>query len=120
MLTYTVNHEEPAQAATRALLSSVPSITVTARKLSTGETLWEFDIEQRDYEQRTGLEPAIDLGLPPVQTTWAVVSCDAYAAFAEMPEFFAWLAAHPPVSLEQVRVYLDSAGVIDVTKRTPA
>jgi hypothetical protein len=43
---------------------------------------------------------------------------DAYAAFAQIPEFFEMLAGQQPVTLTEVRDILHALGAVDETPRT--
>ena len=79
-----------------------PHLMVTAAA-DGGGCAWEFQIA--GYE----------LGGSPV--TRVKMFEDAYAALAEMPEFFAALAELRPVTLDEVRVILDGLGAVDETPR---
>jgi hypothetical protein len=46
-----------------------------------------------------------------------VIFSDAYAAFTEIPEFFATLAAAQFTALHEVQAALDALGAADETRR---
>lgn len=95
MLTYTVCHE----AWYRATLPGGPEIMIH-RAHPDGGILWEFGIREH-----------------PVGGIRVEVFDDAFAAFAEIPEFFARLVWVD--TLAEVREALDDLGFTDTTKREP-
>lgn len=101
-LAYTVWHEAWYADASRTP-GEQPHLMVSASGDDEGGVAWEFQID--DYE----------LGNAPV--TRVKIFEDAYAAFADMPEFFAALAERRPVTLDEVREILDGLGAIDETQR---
>jgi hypothetical protein len=81
-----------------------PFVMVAASaKGSGGGVAWEFQIEE------------MELGGKP--TTRVKVFDDAYAAFAQIPEFFAAFADAPPSTLRAVIAALDAMGAVDETER---
>lgn len=66
---------------------------------------WEFQITDRS---RTIKSAAVRIG----------IFDDAFAAFTEIPELFAALAAERPTTLDAVRKILDRIGAVDATERT--
>ena len=80
-----------------------PEIGVAASaEGSGGGVAWEFAVEE------------VDLSPTAIRVR---VFDDAFAAFAEMPEFFAALAAEKITTLAQVRELLDRLGAVDETSR---
>jgi hypothetical protein len=80
-----------------------PHLMVSASTGGPG-VAWEFTVEE--YELGDG---------KPV--TRVKMFYDAYAAFAQLPEFFSALADQQPVTLDEVRYILDSLGAVDETPR---
>jgi hypothetical protein len=70
-----------------------------------GGVYWEFSVEEVDLGQQ---QPSIRVK----------VFDDAFAAFAQIPAFFAALAADQVASLAGVVAVLDRLGAADVTERT--
>jgi hypothetical protein len=81
-----------------------PNVMVAASaKGQGGGVAWEFSIDE------------IELGGKPV--TQVKVFDDAYAAFTQIPEFFAALADEAPATVAAVVALLDQLGAIDETDR---
>lgn len=102
-LAYTVWHE-----AWYADLNRIPGeephlMVAASAEGSGGGVAWEFQID------------GYQLGREPV--TRVKMFDDAYAAFAQMPEFFAVLAEQTPQTLDDVRAILDALGAVDETPR---
>lgn len=79
-----------------------PSVTVMAAA-GGGGVAWEFAVEEFRFRG----EPA----------TQVQVFEDAYAAFAQLPEFFGALAAGEGTTLADVIKLLDLLGAVDKTER---
>lgn len=102
-LAYIVSHE--AWYARTPGVIDHPEINVMASaKGSGGGVAWEFMVEEVDLGRG---EPAIRVK----------VFDDAFAAFAQIPEFFAAIAETPPQTLKAVRAALDAMGAVDETER---
>jgi hypothetical protein len=105
-LIYTVSHE--AWYARHPGIVDQPQIMVSASS-DEGGCAWEFGVNEHDFG--TGHGRAIR----------ADVFDDAFAAFAQIPEFFAALAAEKIGTLDEVRALLDRMGAVDQTdRRDPA
>jgi hypothetical protein len=100
-LTYIVWHEAWYADASRTP-GEHPHLMVSAAA-DEGGVAWEFQVD------------GYDLSGSPV--TRVKMFEDAYAAFADMPEFFAALAEHRPVTLDEVQDILISLGATDTTPR---
>ena len=100
-LAYTVWHEAWYADASR-IPGEQPHLMVSAAA-DGGGVAWEFQID--GYE----------LGKSPV--TRVKMFMDSYAAFAQMPEFFATMAEQRPVTLDEVRDILHALGAVDETPR---
>jgi hypothetical protein len=99
-LAYIVSHEAWYA---RALPDSRPEINVMAAATG-GGVAWEFTVEEVDLGSHG---PAIRVK----------VFDDAFEAFAQIPEFFAALAAGQAGTLGDLREILDSMGAADETQR---
>jgi hypothetical protein len=99
-LAYIVSHEAWYA---HAVADRRPEISVTAAA-DGGGCAWEFTVEE------------VDLGAsgPAIRVK---VFEDAFAAFAQIPEFFAALAAEKTDTLDGVRSVLDRIGAADETER---
>lgn len=105
-LAYIVSHE--AWYAKGAGIGDRREINISASaEGSGGGVAWEFSVEEVDLGQSR-----------PVPALRVKVFDDAFAAFAQIPEFFATLAAQAPASLRDVTALLDYMGAVDETKRT--
>jgi hypothetical protein len=81
-----------------------PFLMISASaKGSGGGAAWEFQVD--GYEL---------VGKP---VTRVKMFYDAYAALAQMPEFFTALAGQQPLTLDEVRAILDGLGAVDETPR---
>jgi len=69
-----------------------------------GGVYWEFQVDEY---------PEINCGAIRV-----CVFGDAFAAYAQIPGFFASLVAERPSSLDELRTILDRLGAVDLTDRT--
>jgi hypothetical protein len=101
-LAYVVSHE--AWYGTRDIVRR-PQINVAASAHGSGGGVrWEFTVEE------------VDLGShgKPIRLK---IFDDAFAAFAEIPEFFASLNEDGAGALDDVRHLLDSLGAVDETER---
>lgn len=101
-LAYTVSHE--AWYARRPGIVDQPQIMVSASSPG-GGCAWEFGVNEHDFGSH-GRAIRVD------------VFDDAFAAFAQIPEFFAALAAEGIGTLDGVRSVLDRMGAVDETDRT--
>lgn len=101
-LAYIVSHEAYYSDSARTP-GEKPHLNVQAAATG-GGVAWEFEVSEwhLDREPSTQIE----------------VFSDAYAAFADIPEFFALMREHSPGTLREVRGILDSLGAADETKRT--
>lgn len=81
-----------------------PTIQIVAAA-DGGGCAWEFDIEEHDFRSHTAVRLRIFQ--------------DAWAAFVEVPELFAALAAEQPTTLAAVRAILERIGAVDTTDRVP-
>src|SRR5437879_2598105 len=99
-LAYVVTHEAWYA---NALPDRHPEISVLA-SAEGGGCAWEFMVEEVDLSPSG---PAIRVK----------VFDDAFAVFAQMPEFFAALAAEKTDALDGVREILDRLGAVDETER---
>ena len=90
-LTYTVSHE-----AWYSRVVERPEIVVSGPG-------WEFVVTEHDHGDRNPIRVG--------------VFEDAFAAFAQIPEFFAALAEQQPGTLTGVRAILDEMGATDETPR---
>lgn len=99
-LSYIVWHETWYADASR-IPGDHPHLMVSAAA-DEGGCAWEFQID------------GYDLSGP---VTRVKMFMDSYAAFAQMPEFFAALEAQRPVTLDGVRAILHSLGAVDETAR---
>jgi hypothetical protein len=99
-LAYTVWHEAW-YAAASPIPGEKPHLMVSAAS-DGGGVAWEFQID------------GYDLSGP---VTRVKMFMDSYAAFAQMPEFFAALADQRPVTLDEVREILHALGAVDETPR---
>ena len=99
-LAYVVTHEAWYA---NALPDRCPEINVMAAAEG-GGVAWEFTVEE------------VDLGSsgPAIRVK---VFDDAFAAFAQIPQFFAVLASEGVASLRDVRATLDGMGAADETER---
>jgi hypothetical protein len=86
-----------------ALPDRHPEINVLAAAEG-GGCAWEFTVEEVDLGHR---DPAVRVK----------VFDDAFAVFAQIPEFFAALAAAKVTTLDEVRSVLDGMGAADETER---
>jgi hypothetical protein len=100
-LAYIVSHEAWYA---NAMPERHPEINVVAAA-DGGGCAWEFMVEEVD----------LGSGGTPIRVK---VFDDAFAAFEEMPEFFASLAAEKTGTLDGVRSILDRMGAVDETDRT--
>ena len=100
-LAYIVWHEAWYHDATH-IPGEHPHLMVSA-SAGGGGCAWEFQID--GYE------------LGGHEVTRVKMFDDAYAALAQMPEFFAALAERQPGTLKQVRAFLDALGAKDETPR---
>jgi hypothetical protein len=100
-LAYIVSHEAWYA---NALPERHPEINVVAAA-DGGGCAWEFTVEEVD----------LGSGGTPIRVK---VFDDAFAAFEQMPEFFAFLAAEKTDTLDGVRSILDRMGAADETERT--
>lgn len=99
-LAYTVRHETYYA----GTLPGEPEVIVMASaKGSGGGVAWEFGVTDGASRIGRGLELRM----------WD----DAWAAFAQLPDFFAALAAGEVASLDDVRALLDRLGAVDETDR---
>ena len=103
-LAYIVTHEAWYA---NAMPDRQPEIYVTATTEDDGSA-WEFGIREADFENR---------GVHPISVH---VFDDAFAAFAQIPEFFAALAAEEVTTLGGVRTLLANLGAADETERKGA
>ncbi|MDQ0376530.1 hypothetical protein [Amycolatopsis thermophila] len=103
LLTYFVQQE--AWFADAAYAGEVPAINISA-SADTGRdgVKWDFTVQEHHLAGR----PALQVSL----------FDDAFAAFTDVPELFAALAAEQPRTLDQLRNLLDRLGAVDVTRRT--
>lgn len=100
-LAYIVSHES--WYARYPGIVGAPEISISASVPGDGSA-WNFSIEEKDFGSHG---TAICLK----------IFEDAFAAFADIPEFFAALAADGVTTLDGVRKLLDSLGAVDETKR---
>ncbi|MEV2239564.1 hypothetical protein [Micromonospora sp. NPDC049891] len=82
-----------------------PTLMV-AKAADGGGVAWEFAVVHKQF---TVVDEA---------TIQVRVFNDGFAAFTEMPPFFAALAEQKPATLDGVRAILDGLGVVDATERT--
>lgn len=102
-LAYTVNHESKYYRLYREATGTMTGRSLgVAASASGGGVAWEFVVE----EHRLG-KGAVQLQ----------IFDDAFAALAQIPEFFAALAEQEPTSLDAVRAILDELGAVDQTTR---
>jgi len=101
-LAYIVSHEAYYWAAAK-VPGEKPHLNVQAAA-SGGGVAWEFDVSEHF--------------LGNAHCTRIEMFDDAYAAFADVPEFFALMREHRPGTLREVRGILDGLGAADETKRT--
>ena len=99
-LAYIVSHEAWYA---NALPDRHPEINVMAAAEG-GGCAWEFTVEEVDLGNRN---PAVRVK----------VFDDAFAAFGQIPEFFASLVAEGVTTLDEVRSVLDGMGAADETER---
>lgn len=101
-LAYIVWHEAWYYDASR-IPGEHPRLMVSASAEGTGGGVaWEFQID------------CYDLSGP---VTRVKMFQDAYAAFAQIPEFFEMLAEQQPVTMTEVRDILHALGAVDETPR---
>ena len=100
-LAYIVSHEAWYA---RAMPDRQPEMSVMAAAEG-GGCAWEFTVREADFENR---------GQRPVSVT---LFDDAFAAFAQIPEFFAALATEDYTTLSAVQALLDGFGAADETDR---
>jgi hypothetical protein len=79
-----------------------PNLIVSASTAARG-VAWAFQIDGCKFRR----SPVTRVTMLP----------DAYAAFAQVPEFFSALAERQPVTLDDVRAILDALGAVDETPR---
>ena len=102
-LAYTVSHE--AWYASTPGIVSGPEIGIAASgEGSGGGVAWEFAVEE------------VDLGSHGKVIRLRIFD-DAFAAYSQIPEFFAALDSEKIGSLDEVRDLLDRLGAVDETKR---
>lgn len=102
-LAYVVSHEAWYWNAAKGT-DSKPHLNVQASAKGTGGGVaWEFDVSEHFLggEYCTRIE----------------MFDDSYAAFADIPEFFALMREHQPGMLREVRGILDGLGAVDETER---
>ena len=100
---YTVTHEAWYA---RSLPDDRRELNISASALgASGGVAWEFTVEEVDLGSH---------GLP----IRVKVFDDAFAAFAQIPEFFAALAANDIDTLDKVTLLLQHLGAVDETQRT--
>jgi hypothetical protein len=97
-LTYTVMHE----AWFKSVLDGERYLMVHASARG-GGCHWEFQVVEGE--------------ISPHPSTRVKIFDDAYAAFTQIPEFFAALTAEAPGTLDGVRAILDRLGAVDETQR---
>jgi hypothetical protein len=102
-LAYVVSHE--AWYARQPGIVDQRHIMVMASS-SGGGCAWEFSVTEHDFGSHGR---AIKVG----------VFDDAFAAFAQIPEFYAALVAEKVETLDETRALLDRMGAVDETERTP-
>lgn len=102
-LAYTVWHEAWYADATRDATEHPNLMVAASAKGSGGGVAWEFQID--GYE----------LGGKPC--TCVEMFDDAYAALAQIPEFFTALTERQPGTIEEIRAILDGLGAVDETER---
>lgn len=103
-LAYIVSHEAWYWAVSRTP-DEKPHLNVQASaRGSSGRAAWEFDISEHELGGKL--------------CTRIEMFDDAYAAFADIPEFFVLLREHQPGTLREVRAILDGLGAVDETQRT--
>ena len=100
-LAYIVSHEAWYA---RAMPDRQPEMSVMA-SAEGGGCAWEFAVREAGFENR---------GQHPISVT---LFDDAFAAFAQIPEFFAALAAEEVTALGGVRTLLANMGAADETDR---
>ena len=100
-LAYIVSHEAWYA---RSMPDRQPEMSVMAAA-EDGRCAWEFTITEADFENR---------GMHPISVA---LFDDAFAAFAQIPEFFAALATGDYTTLDAVRSLLDGLGAADDTDR---
>jgi hypothetical protein len=106
-LAYTVSHE--AWYARTPGIVDQPQIMVGASAQgSGGGVAWEFSVTEHDFG---GHGRAIKVGV------FDDAFDDAFAAFAQIPEFFAALAAGDIDTLDKVALLLQHIGAVDETER---
>lgn len=88
-----------------------PEMTVLASSGPGRGCIWEFRVEEHDLGG-PGINPDLS-GL----CTRLLIFEDAYAAFADIPEFFTLMRERRPGTLEKVREILDGLGAADETPR---
>jgi hypothetical protein len=99
-LAYVASHEVWYAAANRI---DHPQLSIVAAHKG-GGCVWEFTAEQYELGGR--------------QVVRVKMFFDSFAAYAQMPEFFAALAEQgEDATLESVRAALDSLGAVDETER---
>lgn len=102
-LAYSLPHEAY-YAATPGIVGG-PMIYVSASAQgSGGGVAWEFSVKAIDLGRNSAIR--VD------------IFDDAFAAFAQIPEFFAALAANDIDTLDKVTLLLQHMGAVDETKRT--
>ena len=102
-LAYVVSHEAWYWEAACASVGDKPHLNVQAAAHG-GGVAWEFEVSEHYLGDQF--------------CTRIEMFDDAYAAFADIPEFFALMREHQPGALREVRGILDGLGAADVTKRT--
>lgn len=100
-LAYVVSHE--AWYATEVGRADEPSIYVQASAGVNNGVTWEFEITEVHLTR----DPGLKVGM----------FDDAFAAFAQIPWFFAALADQGYATLDGIRDLLDTHGAVDQTKR---
>jgi hypothetical protein len=102
-LAYTVSHEAW-YARTPGIVDQPQIMVAASAQGSGGGVAWEFSVTEHDFGSHGR---AIQIG----------VFDDAFAAFAQIPEFFAALVAEKIDTLGGVRALLDRMGAVDETDR---
>lgn len=101
-LAYTVSHE--AWYARHPGIVDQPQIMVAASAQGSGGGVgWEFSVSEHDFDRTRPISIRL--------------FDDAFAAFTQIPEFFAAVAAEGTGTLDGVRALLDRLGAVDETDR---